>query len=101
MYSLLYRAISVRAIDGESTEGNEAVITVTFDRTCSVWRDENGYPLRELSVPSALRDYERLGLCTAVTVERLEILNSPDITDLVFMGNITVSSMRTRVLAAN
>jgi hypothetical protein len=64
---------------------------VTFDRTCSVWRDENGYQLRELSVPSALSDYQRLLLCTAVTIERLEILNSPDITDLTFMSNITVS----------
>lgn len=64
---------------------------VTFDRTCSVWRDENGYNLRELSVPSALRDYMRLGLCTAIAIERLEILNSPEITDLLFMSNITVS----------
>ena len=68
------------------------MITVTFDRTCSVWRDEKGYQLRELSVPSALMDYERLGLCTAVAIERLEILNSPDITDLIFMSNVTVSS---------
>ena len=64
---------------------------VTFDRTCSVWRDENGYDLRELSVPSALSDYARLGLCTAITIDRLEILNSQDITDLIFMSNITVS----------
>lgn len=85
------RIITVQATDGESSEGEVAIIMVTFDRTCSVWRDENGYPLQELSVPSALRDYQRLGLCTAVTVERLEILNSPDITDLTFMSNITVS----------
>ena len=64
---------------------------VTFDRTCSVWRDENGYDLQELSVPSDLRDYARLRLCTAVDIERLEILNSPNITDLIFMSNITVS----------
>lgn len=94
MFKVLFcspRIITVQATDGESSEGEEATIMVTFDRTCSVWRDEDGYPLRELSVPSALRDYQRLGLCTAVTVERLEILNSPDITDLTFMTNITVS----------
>ncbi len=85
------RIITIQAADGESSEGEEAIIMVTFDRTCSVWRDKNGYPLRELSVPSALGDYQRLGLCTAVTIERLEILNSPDITDLTFMSNITVS----------
>ena len=85
------RIITLQATDGESLEGEEAVVMVTFNRTCSVWQDENGYDLRELRVPSALRDYQRLGLCTAVTVERLEILNSPDITDLTFMSNITVS----------
>lgn len=93
MYKILFalRIITVQATDGESSEGEEAIIMVTFDRTCSVWRDESGLDLRELSVPTALRDYQRLGLCTAVTVERLEILNSPDITDLTFMSNITVS----------
>lgn len=64
---------------------------ITFDRTCSVWRDENGYELHELSVPTDLRDYARLGLCTAIDIERLEIINSPTITDLIFMSNVTVS----------
>ena len=85
------RIISIQATDGESTEGEEAIVIVTFNRTCSVWRDENGYDLRELSVPRALSDYARLGLCTAITIERLEILNSLDITNLIFMSNITVS----------
>ena len=56
-----------------------------------MWRDENGYDLHELSVPGGLRDYARLGLCTAIDIERLEIINSPTITDLIFMSNVTVS----------
>ena len=83
---MYYRVITIQAIDGELLEGPETRIVVLFDRTCSVW------PSSVLNVPSGLKDYERLGLCTSIAIERLEIVNSMDITSLEFMSNITVSN---------
>ena len=74
--------------------GPPSTTLIEFDRMCSIWLDEAGNDQRIIDVPTDLPDYERLGLCTSVTVERLQILNSEEITRLQFMENITVRSLQ-------
>ena len=88
----LSRVILIVVTDGDGLPGPPATVLIDFDRTCSVWLDEEGNTRRILEVPADLPDYTRLGLCTAVTVERLQILDSEALTSLQFMENITVSS---------
>lgn len=80
----------VVATDGEGQPGSPATVLLDFDRACSIWRDQNGNLDRILLVPEELPFYERLGLCTSIGIERLEIVESEAITDLMFMENITV-----------
>lgn len=89
--NLFSRVILIVVTDGDGLPGPPATVLIDFDRTCSVWLDEEGNTRRILEVPADLPDYTRLGLCTAVTVERLQILDSEAITSLWFMENITVS----------
>ena len=83
----LLRIITVQATDGDATEGPVSVTTVTFDRTCSVWRDSSGTQRRVLRVPREFPQFNKLGLCTGVNVGRLEVANSMAITSLEFRGN--------------
>ncbi len=86
-----HRVILMVATDGEGLSGPPHTSLLEFDRTCSVWRNQGGNMGRVLHVPRDLPDYARLGLCTSVEIERLEIMESDDITSLDFMQNITVS----------
>ena len=79
------------ATDGDSLSGPPHTSLIEFDRACSVWRNQDGNMERVLHVPRDLTDYARLGLCTSVEIDRLEIMESEDITSLEFMANITVS----------
>ena len=87
----LLRIITVQATDGDATEGPVSVTTVTFDRTCSVWRDSSGTQRRVLRVPREFPQFNKLGLCRGVNIGRLEVANSMTITTLEFLGNVTVS----------
>jgi len=87
----LLRIITVQATDGDATEGPVSVTTVTFDRTCSVWRDSSGTQRRVLRVPREFPQFNKLGLCRGVNIGRLEVANSMTITSLEFLGNVTVS----------
>lgn len=82
--------VLIEAADGEQVSGPTSIARIEFDQTCSIWLDKAGYSQRIIDVPSDLSDYERLGLCTSITIERLQILNSEGITSLQFMENITV-----------
>jgi len=84
------RTITVQATDGEATEGPMSVTMVTFNRTCSVWRDTSGTQRRVLRVPLEFPNHSKLGLCTAIGIGRLEIVDSLSITSLEFLGNITL-----------
>ena len=53
-------------------------------------RDEEGNDLRILSIPLVYSDYQRLELCTAIGIERIEIMGSLSITSLQFMRNVRV-----------
>ena len=83
------RVISLQAVDVEQGLGPVSQAMISFDRTCSVWPDT------VLTVPQDFTTYgiplDRLGLCTAIEIPRLEIVDSSDITSLYFMENVTVS----------
>ncbi len=81
-----HRAISIQATDNELQEGPTAVVTVTFNRECTVWEVDP----RVLAVPRHL-PLERLSRCTAIGIGRLEIEDS-DIVTLEPLENLTVSS---------
>lgn len=81
----------MEAVDGDLDAGPVSTILVTFDRACTVLRDENGNDLRILRIPLSYPDYQRLELCTAIGIERIEIVNSLSVTNLQFMRNIRVS----------
>lgn len=78
-------------MDGDLDSGPVTTVSVTFDRACTVLRDENGNDRRILSIPQSYPEYQRLEDCTAIGIERIEIVNSLLITDLQFMRNIRVS----------
>ncbi len=73
--------------------GSPATASVTFNRSCNVLRDNGGNNMRILSIPDQYTDYQRLELCTAIGIERIEIVNSMSITSLDFMRNINVSPL--------
>lgn len=86
------RVITIQAVDGDQAAGPSSIILVTFDRNCTVLRDGRGNDLPTLSIPLMYTDYQRLELCTAIGIKRIEIVNSLSITNLQFMRNINVSS---------
>ncbi len=79
------------ATDGEGLSGPPFTHLINFNRACRVWRTKNNALAAILHVPQDLTDYGRLGLCTSIEIDRLEITESTDITSLGFMSNITVS----------
>ncbi len=70
--------------------GPVSTVIVTFDTNCTVLRDRNGNNLRILKIPNPEIDPRRLELCTAIGIERIEIMNDMSITSLNFMRNIRV-----------
>ena len=79
------RLVTIQATDGDVASGPLFNTSVTFDRNCTVLRDTNGRNMRILSIPHLYPDYQRLELCTAIGIERIEIANDTTITDLQFM----------------
>lgn len=78
-------------MDGDDDAGPVSTVLVTFDRACTVLRDLNGNDMPILSIPRLYPDYQRLELCTAIAIARIEIVNSLEITNLQFMRNVRVS----------
>lgn len=81
----LYREITIQAMDQDNAMGPLSATLVTFDRSCTEF--SSGI----LSIPSRYPDYQRLELCTAIGISRIEIVDSLTITNLQFMRNIRVS----------
>ncbi len=79
------------ATDGEGLSGPPFTHLINFNRACSVWRNQDNAVAEILHIPEDLPDYRRLGLCTSIEIDRLEISGTTDITSLEFMGNVTVS----------
>ena len=77
-------------MDSDGATGPPFTISVTFDRNCTVLRDEEGNQLRILSIPQPYADYQRLELCTAIGIERVEIADDLSIQSLQFMRNVEV-----------
>ena len=78
-------------MDGNGAVGPLTTASVTFNRSCNILRDNGGDDIRVLSIPDQYTEYQRLELCTAIGIERIEIVNSMSITSLEFMRNINVS----------
>lgn len=85
-----HRVINIQAVDGDQDSGPVSTILVTFDRACTVLRDADGNSVRILNIPQGYPEYQRLEDCTALGIERVEIVGAP-IVNLQFMRNIMVS----------
>lgn len=92
LFNTFCRIITMQAVDGDGEPGPISSVVVTFDRNCTVLRDRNGNNLRTLKISSSGSniDPQRLELCTAIGIERIDIMNDESITSLSFMRNIMV-----------
>lgn len=90
-FSHFCRLITIQARDGDGASGPPLTVSITFDRNCTVLRDSRGEQLRILNIPLGYLDYQRVELCTAIGIERIEIANAESIRDLQFMRNVEVS----------
>lgn len=89
---IIHRTIAFEAMDGDGASGPVTAVSVTFNRICSILRDESGNNLQILDVPRFYQNYSRIELCTGIEIRRTQIVNSLEITDLQFMRNIRVSN---------
>lgn len=94
MNACIHRVINIQAVDGDLEAGPMSTVLITFDRACTVLRDQTGNDLPILRIPRSYPDFQRLELCTAIGIGRIEIVNSLAITNLQFMRNVRVSGGR-------
>ena len=89
---VVYRVIDLQAVDGDLESGPVSTILIMFDHNCTVLRDSDGNDISVLTLPNSdlVPDLSRLELCTAIGIERIEIVNAPSLTSLSFMRNVEV-----------